>query len=164
MKYKVGQIFYLVGSETARVIPFRVVEEITRQTLEGIEKSFIAEMPDKGKTKVDVAKLKGAIFGNIKQVRMYMLANAEQAIDKMLTSAMKIAEHVYSTSVAYSSEMRDNYELAETEADAEAPGLLDSKEDENDVQEALKSDIIKVDIGNGLMATMNTANLDKVRV
>tara|TARA_R110000796_G_scaffold96562_8_gene202398 strand:+ start:441 stop:935 length:495 start_codon:yes stop_codon:yes gene_type:complete len=164
MNYKVGQVFYLVGSETARVIPFRVVEEITRTTLEGIEKSFIAEMPDKGKTKVDVVKLKGAIFGNIKQVRMHMLANAEQAIDKMLTSAMKISEHVYSTSVAYSSEMRDNYGLAETEADAEAPGLLDSEEDENDVQEALKSDIIKVDIGNGLMATMNTANLDKVRV
>jgi len=167
MKYKVGQIFYLVGSETARVIPFRVVEEITRTTLEGIEKSFIAEMPDKEKTKVDVAKLKGAIFGNIKQVRMHMLTNAEKAIDKMLTSAMKITEHVYGTSVAYSSEMRDNYELSDTEGaaeDAEAQELLDDKADENDVQEALKSDIINVDIGNGLMATMNTANLDKVRV
>jgi hypothetical protein len=164
MKYKVGQIFYLVGSETARVIPFRVVEEITRTTLEGIEKSFIAEMPDEEKTKVDVAKLKGAIFGNIKQVRTHMLTNAEKAIDKMLASAMKITEHVYGTSVAYSSEMRDNYELSETEGDPTAPELLDSKEDENDMQEALKSDIIKVDIGNGLMATMNTANLDKVRV
>ena len=164
MKYKVGQIFYLVGSETARVIPFRVVEEITRTTLEGIEKSFIAEMPDEEKTKVDVAKLKGAIFGNIKQVRMHMLTNAEKAIDKMLTSAMKITEHVYGTSVAYSSEMRDNYELSEAEDDPTVPELLDSKEDENDMQEALKSDIIKVDIGNGLMATMNTANLDKVRV
>tara|TARA_R110000824_G_scaffold122501_4_gene279736 strand:- start:375 stop:869 length:495 start_codon:yes stop_codon:yes gene_type:complete len=164
MKYKVGQIFYLVGSETARVIPFRVVEEITRTTLEGIEKSFIAEMPDEEKTKVDVAKLKGAIFGNIKQVRMHMLTNAEKAIDKMLTSAMKITEHVYGTSVAYSSEMRDNHELSEAEDDPTVPELLDSKEDENDMQEALKSDIIKVDIGNGLMATMNTANLDKVRV
>mgnify|MGYP003668659486 CR=1 FL=1 len=80
MKYKVGQIFYLVGSETARVIPFRVVEEITRTTLEGIEKSFIAEMPDEEKTKVDVAKLKGAIFGNIKQVRMHMLTQKKLLI------------------------------------------------------------------------------------
>ncbi len=60
--------------------------------------------------------------------------------------------------------MRDNHGLSEAEDVTAAPELLDSKEDENDMQEALKSDIIKVDIGNGLMATMNTANLDKVRV
>ena len=95
MKYKVGQIFYLVGSETARVIPFRIIEEITRTTLDGVEKSFMAELPDENKTKIDVAKLKGEVFENIRDVKSHMLANATAAIEKMLDSALKIAEHVY---------------------------------------------------------------------
>jgi hypothetical protein len=31
MKYKVGQVFYLIGVETAKVIPFRVIEEVQTQ-------------------------------------------------------------------------------------------------------------------------------------
>ena len=65
MEYKVGQVFYLVGSETAKVIPFRVVEEVTRTTLDGVEKTFIAEVPDKKNTKVPVTKLKGETFTNL---------------------------------------------------------------------------------------------------
>ena len=60
--------------------------DLMNQTADQIlTKSFIAEMPDEEKTKVDVAKLKGAIFGNIKQVRTHMLTNAEKAIDKIFT-------------------------------------------------------------------------------
>ena len=157
MKYKVGQIFYLVGSETARVIPFRVVEEITRTTLDGIEKSFIAEMPDEEKTKVDVSKLKGATFENIEQVRVHMISNAENAIDKMLSSAIKISEHVYG--------VIENKSHKKNEA-------LDSKtnpydkdiKEEDSVQTPLSDDIVKVDIGNGVMANMKVSDLDKIRV
>jgi hypothetical protein len=166
MKYKVGQIFYLVGSETARVIPFRVVEEITRTTLEGIEKSFIAEMPDEEKTKVDVSKLKGATFENIKQVRVHMISNAKNAIDKMLSSAMKISEHVYgvieeNTSATVGTEL--NHEKDEALVSKASPYTKDIKE-EDSVQTPLNDDIVKVDIGNGVMANMKVSDLDKMRV
>jgi len=165
MKYKVGQIFYLVGNETARVIPFRVVEEITRTTLEGIEKSFIAEMPDEEKTQVDVRKLKGEVFSNIKQVRMHMMTNAENAIDKMLASSMKIAEHVYGD-MCYSENMRDKYDVVlKEDSTIESSKLEEKKEEQVDsVQTPLSDDIVKVDIGNGVMANMKVSDLNKVRV
>jgi len=162
MEYKVGQIFYLVGNETARVIPFRVVEEITRTTLEGIEKSFIAEMPDEEKTKVDVSKLKGATFENIKQVRVHMISNAKNAIDKMLSSAMKISEHVYGV-IEDTVGTELNHEKDEALVSKTSPYTKDIKE-EDSVQTPLNDDIVKVDIGNGVMANMKVSDLDKMRV
>jgi len=77
MKYKVGQVFYLIGLETARVIPFMIVEEVTRTTIGGIEKTFIAELPDAKKTKIDVLKLKGNIFDKLEDLRAHMFENAK---------------------------------------------------------------------------------------
>lgn len=166
MKYKVGQIFYLVGSETARVIPFRVVEEITRTTLEGIEKSFIAEMPDEEKTKVDVSKLKGATFENIKHVRAHMISNAENAIDKMLSSAMKISKHVYGDIEENIIDTIDtnNIHKKDEELSSKLGTAAKDIEEEDSVQTPLGDDIVKVDIGNGVMANMKVSDLDKMRV
>ena len=166
MKYKVGQIFYLVGSETARVIPFRVVEEITRTTLEGIEKSFIAEMPDEEKTKVDVSKLKGATFENIEHVRAHMIINAQTAIDKMLSSAMKISKHVYGDieeNIVDTIDTNSIYKKDEEFSSKPRAADKDIKE-EDSVQTSLGDDIVKVDIGNGVMANMKVSDLDKMRV
>jgi gamma-glutamylcyclotransferase (GGCT)/AIG2-like uncharacterized protein YtfP len=95
MEYKVGQIFYLVGAETAKVIPFRVVEEVTRTTLEGQEKSYVVELPDAKRTKVDVSKLKGDVFTDLDQLRKHMLDNARNAIDGMIDEAELLANSVY---------------------------------------------------------------------
>ena len=114
-------------------------------------------MPDEEKTKVDVSKLKGATFKNIEQVWVHMISNAENAIDKMLSSAIKISEHVYG--------VIENKSHKKNEA-------LDSKtnpydkdiKEEDSVQTPLSDDIVKVDIGNGVMANMKVSDLDKMRV
>jgi hypothetical protein len=166
MKYKVGQIFYLVGSETARVIPFRVVEEITRTTLAGIEKSFIAQLPDEEKTQIDVEKLKGSTFSDIREVRTHMISNATSAIDKMLDSALKISDHVYGST----EERVDDISIEaveKVEEEVVVPGantFADDDEEEGSVQNSLKDDIVKVDIGNGVMANMRMSDLNKMRV
>ena len=164
MKYKVGQIFYLVGHETARVIPFRVVEEITRTTLEGVEKSFVAELPDEQKTKIDVKKLKGDVFSNIQEVRVHMINNATSAIDKMLESALKISDHVYGISEDNSTVEQEHVQ-EEPEALISKVNVFSSDDAEEDsVQTSLKGDIVKVDIGNGVMANMRMSDLNKMRV
>lgn len=150
MEYKVGQVFYLVGSETAKVIPFRVVEEITRTTLEGQEKIYIAELPDNKRTNIDVSKLKGHIFNNLETLREHMLENAKFAIDSMIKNAHLLANKVYQNIV-------EDHQL-EDEADAE----LEENKEEVNVQSNEKSDIVKVDIGNGVMAKVNLKDLEKV--
>ena len=161
MQYKVGQIFYLVG-DTARVIPFRIVEEITRTTLNGMEKSFIAEMPDEQKTKVDVIKLKGNVFASIEEVRRHMISNAINAIDKMLNTAIKITEVVYSVSgneITTESSDRENF-FQEQDHNLQTKTPVRPER----VQSELDDDIIKVDIGNGVIANLSASSLKKVGV
>lgn len=148
MEYKVGQVFYLVGSETAKVIPFRVVEEVTRTTLDGVEKTFIAEMPDKKNTKVSVTKLKGETFTNLQDLRKHMIENAANAIDNMITRAGHLAEASFG-----SSEQKDTPAISE---------VLKEDSDEHSVQEKEESDKVSVDIGNGIIARMNLKDLEKV--
>jgi len=161
MKYKVGQIFYLVGSETAKVIPFRIVEEITRTTLEGIEKSFMAELPDGERTRIDVSKLKGEVFSNVNDLRLHMISNATSAIEGMLDSAQKIAEHVYGTEKE--TPVKDT--LEDQPKDSEADQVIPESDESNlAVQPNEKSDILKVDMGDGLIANVNVSELNKVRI
>ena len=145
MDYKVGQIFYLVGTETTKVIPFRIVEEVTRTTLEGIEKCYIAELPDNNKTTIDVTKLRGKIFEDVDSLRTFMTENAKSAIESMIENAMKLSSVTYDQKVIVHEEVKANENVKESSVQLEA----------ND-------DIVKVDIGNGVMANMKIDNLKKV--
>jgi hypothetical protein len=178
MNYKVGQIFYLVGSETARVIPFRIIEEVTRTTLDGVEKSFIAELPDEKRTSVDVEKLKGVVFSSVNELRHHMLENASTAIENMIAVAEKLSSETFSElpdpdpNLAYSEVAEPeglkepaNFEVLEKNENV----LLNSEDvedentlDEERVQAGGEQDIVKVDIGNGVFANMKKSDLNKV--
>ena len=150
MEYKVGQIFYLVGAETAKVIPFRVVEEVTRTTLEGQEKTYVVELPDAKRTKVDVSKLKGDVFKDLDQLRKHMLDNARNAIDGMIDEAELLANSVYYVKENIIKKQTLDYDDSEEKINKES------------VQNIKEDDKINVDIGNGLIAKMSLKDLDKV--
>ena len=177
MDYKVGQVFYLVGSETAKVIPFMVIEEVTRTTLEGIEKSYIAQLPNEDKTTVDVSKLKGEVFDNLESLRSQMVANAKLAIESMIQDATSIAKVAYNLPeevqnevavVAQPEELSLNPRAAKDNKMSEGEGFevigKDEvvKEEETNVQAVVTDDIVKVEIGNGVIANMKVEDLEKV--
>ena len=151
MNYKVGQIFYLVGAETAKVIPFRIVEEVTRTTMKGMEKSFIAELPDKNNTTVDVEKLKGKVFKDTESLRTHMLNNASDAINQMIENAKMISSEAF--------------QINESEAELQSPDV--EKENNttkkgNNSKSIPENGTVKVDIGNGIVANMKASDLEKV--
>ena len=149
MKYKVGQVFYLIGLETARVIPFMIVEEVTRTTISGIEKTFIAELPDAKKTKIDVFKLKGIVFDNLEELRAHMIENAKNAISAMIDQALQLADEAFDTSLLSSYE---NNTKNVPEYNKEIDG----------VQSDMQGDKVSVDIGGGIIAKINLRDLEKV--
>lgn len=149
MKYKVGQVFYLIGLETAKVIPFMIVEEVTRTTIGGVEKTFIAELPDAKKTKIDVLKLRGNIFDNLEDLRAHMFENAKNAIVSMIDQALQLADAAFDTNL-----------LTSYEDSSEA--IRSSNEEINSVQSDVQSDKVSVDIGNGIIAKINLRDLEKV--
>ena len=150
MNYKVGQIFYLVGAETAKVIPFRIVEEVTRTTMKGMEKSFIAELPDKKNTSIDVEKLKGEVFKDTKTLRAHMLNNASNAIDAMIENAKMISSEAFQV---------DEFEVPPLEEVQKEETTLS---EDNIKKEVNENGTVKVDIGNGIVANMKASDLEKV--
>ena len=173
MKYKVGQIFYLVGAESARVIPFRIIEEVTRTTLSGVEKSFIAELPDEERTNIDVSKLKGAVFGNVRDLRSHMVENATFAIDSMIKSAKEISSKIYEQDFESNHENVDKAEenpefenKKEINTQDEVPfQVLENQEiipAQEDPLEGEPDKMVKIDMGGGIVANMKTSDLEKV--
>ena len=149
MKYKVGQVFYLIGLETARVIPFMIVEEVTRTTIAGIEKTFIAELPDVKKTKIDVLKLKGIVFDNLEALKAHMIENAKNAIATMIDQALQLSDEAFNTNL-----------LTSYEDDAEI--ISEHHEEIDSVQNNTQGDKVSVDIGGGIIAKINLRDLEKV--
>ena len=92
MEYKVGQILYFVGAESARVIPGLVVEEVVRTTIEGKEKNYIVQLPDDKKTKIDMSKIKGEVFDSVADLKLHMVNSAEAAIQQMIDTAVALSE------------------------------------------------------------------------
>jgi hypothetical protein len=91
-----------------------------------------------------------------------MISNAINAIDKMLNTAIKITEVVYSVSgneiIPESSDQENLFQEQDSNLQTRLPG------EPARVQSELDDDIIKVDIGNGVIANMSASSLKKVGV
>ena len=152
MEYKVGQILYFVGAESARVIPGLVVEEVVRTTIEGKAKNYIIQLPDDKKTKVDMSKIKGDIFDSVVDLKDHMVKTAELAIQNMIDTAVMLSEKSYDIDVSVP--------LAHVE---EETSEVDNVAKES-VQESSTSDIVNVDMGNGMVGKVSISDLNKIGV
>ena len=137
MNYKVGQVLYMTNPKSLKIIPIQIVEEVTRTTMSGIEKTYMIQFPDSKKTVADISSLKGELFSDIKLLRATMLEKATASIDNMINMATHLAQEEYSIE-------------------------KNNDQNKNDVQVEANNDIIMVDLGNGTKAKMNTSSLEKV--
>ena len=152
MEYKVGQILYFVGAESARVIPGLVVEEVVRTTIEGKEKNYIVQLPDDKKTKIDMSKIKGEVFDSVTDLKFHMVNSAEAAIQQMIDTAVALSESSYGIALTSPAD----------EEEETAPEEVISSDDK--VQDMLSSDIVNVDMGNGVIGKVSMGDLNKIGV
>ena len=149
--YQVGQVLFLIG-DSNKVIPIQVVEEVIRTTLEGKEKTYIVKLPDKKETTVDIKKLKGDLFTDKKEVRDFMMRNASDAINSMISDALNVANNLFVVSIPLE---EPQLQLPEEENIVEPEVLIEK------VQPETKDDIIKVDLGNGKFGKMSVADYNQ---
>ena len=99
MEYSVGQILYLILKKKQIVLPVRVVEQILRRTVEGEEVKYIVEAPAKGRRLVQypLDELSSEVFEDIADARKLLLANANEAIDGIISLANRSAEKYFIT-------------------------------------------------------------------
>jgi hypothetical protein len=147
--YQVGQILFLI-SGTNKIVPVQVFEEVIRTTIHGKEKTYIIKFPDSKGSTSDINKIKSEIFNSTKDVKEYMINNATNAINQMISEADSIAAISFSGN-AVSEPIKE----------------IKSKEPEQTiekVQQEVQKDIITIDLGNGKFGKISPSELEKAGV
>jgi hypothetical protein len=162
--YRVGQILYMIGEKTTKVVPIQVVEEIIRTTMDGKAKSYIIKLPDKAKTTADISEIKGKLFDNTSSLREYMTKNATAAIDKMINNATNLRDSVFEYTI------QNREEKSSLATEAIGPDQLSMFPTLSEHVESIKFEeservdgTIQVDLGGGNFAKMKTEDLEKLR-
>ena len=131
-QYEVGQILYTTSKSSFKIIPIQVIEEVTRTTIKGTEKTYMVCFPNENKTVVDINKIKGEIFKTTASVQEFLIENTRQAIQELVKEAHIIESDAFGSNLS-KKDSKDNKVIYE----------------KNLVQQDSQSDIIKVDLGNG---------------
>ena len=95
-------------------------------------------LSDKDRKRFDISKINDKLFEDVVSVKQHMIANAQNAIEKMANTAVILGEKAFES-------------LTEKE-------YLNDQKDLN-VQAETKDDIILVELGNGVKAKMSAINL-----
>ena len=149
MKYTVGQILYLIGENSMRILPIQIVEEVVTTTVDGSSKSYTALLPDAEETRISMNDIKGQIFESRHSVREHMVKNATKAIDDMVESATVLSTKKFKPATETIFKLKSHDE----ESVKEKPSV---------VQDTSDNGIIKVDLGDGNFANMSSASLQKI--
>ena len=155
MKYKVGQIIYLLSEKSLKIIPAQVVEEVIRNTLAGKEISYIIKMPDQKQTVVDISAIKANIFVDHNKLKEFMMENARQSIEGLINSAF-ITQEVFVPAPEAASDILPKQEIEEI---IQPIVTTTKKSTPKRVQKKKKDDKIKVDIGGGIKANISVEDL-----
>jgi len=164
--YDVGQVLYMIGDKSIKVLPIQVVEEIIRTTMEGKAKSYMVRLPDKAGTTVDISEIKGKLFEDTTSLRSHMIDNATAAITKMINNAASLRDAVFEYAVqGQPSQSSITTESINQEQISMFPDISTITPHDHDqvVQNNTFEDIIKVDLGNGTYGTMKTDSLQKLK-
>jgi hypothetical protein len=89
--YEVGQIVYLLVNGETKVIPVRVIEAITRRTLQGVETTYMVQIPDKGRTVMSLSDLDAEPYSNLDEVKKIMLERVTNSIENTITRTQALA-------------------------------------------------------------------------
>jgi len=92
--YQVGQILYLIQSQSLAVVPVQVAEQITKNTLEGSETIYNVRLPKKDKL-VSLKSFDGGVFEDLESVKVHLFSNAQKSILELIAQADKIAQKFF---------------------------------------------------------------------
>lgn len=81
--YNVGDILWIISQDKPGVLPYRVIEEVTKKTLEGVTTQHVIETP--GNNRSRLLKDYDDVYVSIDLAKEALMSRAEAAIDKMLS-------------------------------------------------------------------------------
>lgn len=95
-RYKVGQVVYVILSEKNMVVPFQIVEEVTKKTLQGEAILYrVVYGGESNKTPRVLSELKGEVFETLQEVKVFLMQNVTNWVNAQLSGAQKKANAWY---------------------------------------------------------------------
>ena len=82
--YEVGSVLWVIHTDRPGLMAYRVVEEITKKTLEGEQIQYLIQAATSTSKTVKLESIKGNVYSNSEEAKMKMIENATRAIDGMV--------------------------------------------------------------------------------
>ena len=89
--YEVGSIVWIIHTDRPGLMAYRVVEEITKKTLEGEQIQYLVQSATPKSKTVRLDQIQGNIYEDSEEAKQKMIENATKAIDGMV---LKIQNNV----------------------------------------------------------------------
>ncbi len=118
MKYKIGQVLYILLNREMKICPVQVVEEITKRTIDGESTSYIVKT-GKNKETVALSDIGGQVFESMDTLRQTLIERITKSIDSIVASTLQKADEWYPRHVIQQQEKpreeiyHDNVEVIE---------------------------------------------------
>ena len=93
LSLKVGQVFFFLVRGEGKLKPVRVVEEVTRKTLNGIETVYMVQFSDQKENVFPFDSLKGDCFTNPEEAYKSLTERSNAAIKRLVDAASTKARH-----------------------------------------------------------------------
>ena len=82
--YEVGSVLWIIHTDRPGLMAYRVVEEITKKTLEGEQIQYLVQAATPKSKTVKLETIQGLIFEDSEEAKQKMIENATRAIDGMV--------------------------------------------------------------------------------
>ena len=82
--YEVGSVLWIIHTDRPGLMAYRVVEEITKKTLEGEQIQYLIQAATSTSKTVKLESIKGDVYSDSEEAKMKMIENATRAIDGMV--------------------------------------------------------------------------------
>ena len=90
--YNVGDTIWIIMNDRPGVMPYNIVEEVTKKSISGTKIAYMVEIPGPpGKTKIkNLDSISGDRYTSIESAKKSLMARAEKAIDSMLDKGVAL--------------------------------------------------------------------------
>lgn len=96
MKYKIGQVLYVLLNRETKICPVQVVEEITKRTLSGETINYIVKVGKKGET-TSLSDMDGQVFDSVDSLRTTLYDRITRSVETIITNTVVRANEWYPT-------------------------------------------------------------------
>lgn len=119
--YEVGTVLWIIHEDRPGLMAYRVVEEITKKTLEGEQIRYLIQAAVPKSKTVQLESVKGKILETSEEAKNVMIENATKAIDGMVNRVQGNVDKYFSNR---KKPQIDTFESLATSIPSDTSGVL----------------------------------------